>query len=100
MNLKIETPGTRRLKDRISMTGCHDAIQAAFTQVSAIQLLTPAVQVTGSALLFSVMCEAAGLDVSETLNQVQRMKADAMEADASMVELSALRQYVREEVGK
>ena len=87
-----------RLKDRLTMTSCFDAIHASYAQVSAVQQLSPATQVAGAALLFSTMCEAAGLDVSQVLNQVERMKHDAQETDATMTELRALRMYITNEL--
>ena len=96
--MEVTLPVRARLKDRLAMLPCLDAVDAAYKAVSAIQELPPAQQVAGAALLLRTFCEMAGLDLSEVLHQASRMAHDAQQDGFRRRELSALRDYVKGEI--
>jgi hypothetical protein len=98
--LEVKPAVNLRLKDAITVTDCLDAVQSAYQQVSSVQGNTPAQQAAGAALLFYVIATEAGLDISELVNQCQRMQKDATQDAYRKVEMSALRAYVKGELKK
>jgi len=82
--------------DKLSFTNPHDAVTAAYQQVSATQTMAPNLQVAGAAVLFINLCEGLGLNPSEVINKAQRLTTDADTFYTTTIR--ALREYIKQEI--
>lgn len=82
--------------DNLSFTNPHDAVTAAYAQVSATQTMAPHLQVAGAAVLFTNLCAGLDLNPSEVINKAQRLTADADTFYTTTIR--ALREYIKQEI--
>ncbi len=71
-------------------------LRASYALISAAQDHPPAQQVAGIAVLFRLVCDQLGLDISEELGRAQRIEKDADSHYAEHVR--ALKAYINNEI--
>lgn len=85
-----------RLTNHMSTVRAAQAVQSAYAQISSVQHLTPAEQVSGAAILFRVISMNTGIPVDQLLDTAARMEKDA--DTFYQRETKALRDYVQGEL--
>lgn len=85
-------------RDQLNMVGARATVQTAYAALSGAQEAPPAEQVMAYAVLFHEACETLQLDPSEMLDKARRLHRIAQ--DHYSVELGALRDYMKKELGQ
>lgn len=64
-------------RDQLATVNPFETLRASYAFISAAQDHPPAQQVAGIAVLFRLMCDRLGLDISEELHRASRVEKDA-----------------------
>lgn len=84
--------------DQLNMVTADDSQRVAFALLDAMQGIQPkGLQLSGTAIMFLLMCEQSGIDPREVLNKASRILFDAFN-EGRGEHVRAIQNYLRNEL--